>query len=263
MRALSHLRCRRNIGHFADGELGAASQQALAAHLLECDGCRRELDMVRAIKASLGRLAEAEPPALAATRLRRWSASLPRIGELRSPQLSDRTRVAAEPARGTAGRARTPVEWTIHRRFRALIGAGAVLAVTAAGLLLHRPGPSPGPGPMVALLELASLDSARPGGPEQRDGHTLELADQRVSLLRRIVDGRPVLIAISDRAFVMPADARPVSGERHAPLLARRGDMSIACLSRPAHMLVVGPLAAERLIDIAREVEPLARTFSG
>jgi hypothetical protein len=235
MRALSHRRFRRAIGRYADGELDATSAQALAAHLLECDGCRRELAMVRAIKGSLQRLADAEPPALAATRLRRWTATLPGSGKVPSLRVRDHPRA-------------------VRLRFRPLVGIVAALAV-ATGLLLHQAGPSPDPGTMAALVELARLDS--PGeGPEQRRGHALELGDQRVSLVRRIVDGREVLIASSDRAFAMPADARRVSRERDAPWLARRGDLSVACLSRPTHMLVVGPLPGERLIEIARQVRP-------
>ena len=209
--------------------------------------------MVRAIKGSLRRLADTEPPALAATRLRRWSATLPGIVEVPSSRRRDRARIATGSTRPTGG-ARTLIENAIHRRHWRLVGVAAVLAV-AGGLFLHRPGPSPDPGTIGALVELASLESSPPGGPERRDGHILELADQRVRLLRRIVDGRPVLIAISDRPFAMPDDARPVSGESDDPWLARRGDMSIACLSRPADILVVGPLAAQRLIDIGRQVE--------
>jgi hypothetical protein len=84
----------------------------------------------------------------------------------------------------------------------------------------------------------------------------VELGNRRVSLVRHLVDGREVLVATSTRPFPMPADARPLSREQGAPWLARRGDLGLACLSRPTHMLVVGPLSAERLVEIGRQLGP-------
>jgi len=85
----------------------------------------------------------------------------------------------------------------------------------------------------------------------------LEVGDRKVSLVRHLVDGHEVIVATSDRAFPMPADARPLGRERNAPWLARRGDIGVACLSRPSHMLLVGPLPAERLVEIGRQLGPL------
>jgi hypothetical protein len=85
----------------------------------------------------------------------------------------------------------------------------------------------------------------------------LELGNQRVSLVRHLIDGREVLVATSDRAFPMPADARPLGREPDAPWLARRGDIGIACLSQPTHRLLVGPLPADRLVEIGRQLGPL------
>ncbi len=140
----------------------------------------------------------------------------------------------------------------------ALLGIGAAIA-TAGVLLLHRQGPSLDPGTVAALVELARLEPSAPqvagdGEPAaQRPGHMLELGNQRVSLAHHLVDGREVLVATSDRAFPMPADARPLGPEPDAPWLARRGDLGIACLGRPTHRLIVGPLHAERLVEIARQ----------
>ncbi len=85
----------------------------------------------------------------------------------------------------------------------------------------------------------------------------VELGNRRVSLVRHLVDGREVLVAASTRAFPMPADARPLGREQGAPWLASRGDLGLACLSRPTHMLLVGPLPAERLVEIGRQLRPL------
>lgn len=261
MRAPPHRRFRRAISGYADGELDAPIARALAIHLLECHACSRDLAVVHAIKGSLRRLADAEPPTLAATRLRRWAAIPQAIGgvpplELRDPVGAAVGRTSARPAGaprpvGLTGRHR------MRKRVGALVGIVAATATTGA-LLLHRQGPSPDPGTVAALVELARFEPAAPqvagsGEPAGRPpGHMLELGNQTVALARYLVDGREVLVATSDRAFAMPVDARPLGREPDAPWLARRGDLGIACLSRPTHRLIVGPLAAERLVEIGR-----------
>lgn len=76
MLALSHRRFRRAVSPYADDELDTRAAQILADHLRDCDGCSHDLAMVLAIRDSLRRLAAAEPPTLAATRLLRWAANL-------------------------------------------------------------------------------------------------------------------------------------------------------------------------------------------
>lgn len=265
MRALAHRRFRRAISRYADGELDASTAQALATHLLECDGCSRNLAIVLAIKGSLRRLADAEPPTLAATRLRRWAANPQEIREP-SLELQDRVRLAVGSTSDPLGGLRTLVGPTGRYRFRTPVGAlvGVLVAIAATGaLLLYRQGSSSDPGTVAALVELARLEPAAlpmPGNGEragQRPIRSLELGDRRVSLVRHLVDGREVLVATSDRAFSMPADARPLGREQDSPWLARRGEMGVACLSRPTHMLLVGPLPAERLVEIGRSLGPL------
>jgi hypothetical protein len=46
------------------------------------------------------------------------------------------------------------------------------------------------------------------------------------------------------------------SADRNGPWLAKRGVLSIACLSRPTHMLLVGALPPERLVEVARQLVP-------
>lgn len=72
----AHRRFARSVSPYADGELEARAALILDDHLHECEDCRRDLAMVMAIKGSLHRLAAAEPPTLAAPRLRRWAANL-------------------------------------------------------------------------------------------------------------------------------------------------------------------------------------------
>jgi hypothetical protein len=258
-----HPRLRRAVSAYADGELDAATAQALAAHLLECHGCSHDLAVVLAIKGSLQRLANAEPSPLAAKRLRRWAANL-EGREAASPGLRDEVRLAVHAASDTPSGARVLVGKGGRSRIRARAGAlaGLVAVITATGvLLLHRQGPSPDPAAVAAIVELARIEPPTPppngGRAEELRGGMLELGGQKVWLARHLVDGREVLVATSDRAFPMPADARPLGRERGAPWLAMRGDTGIACLSRPTHMLLAGHLPAERLVEIGRQLGPL------
>lgn len=263
---LSHRRLRRAISRYADGELDARTAQAEAAHLLECDACSHDLAMVSAIKGSLRRLATAEPPTLAATRLRRWAANLQGLREVPSPELRDRVRHVVGATSEPPGAVRMLVGQAernrIHARAGALVGVVAAAAATGA-LVFHRPGPSTDPAPVAAVVELARLEPPTPpaaangGHAGPRPGHMVELGDQKVWLERLLVDGREVLVATSDRAFPMPADARPLGREPDAPWRAMRGDLSIACVSRPAHRLLVGHLPAERLVELGRQLGPL------
>lgn len=259
----SHRRLRRTIGRLADGELDAANDHALALHLLECESCSQELAALRAIKGSLARLADAEPPTLAATRLRRWATQSPRIGQGPPVDVRDPAGCRAETTWHSPGSSRRLIGPTGRHRVRwrvgALIGAVAAVAVTAA-MLLQSQGPARDPRTVAALVELSRLQSTAPAADsEVRAGlqgprPMLELGDHRVSLVRHLVDGREVFVATSDRAFSMPADARPLGRERAAPMLAKRGDIGIVCFSRPVHMLVAGPLPAERLVEIGRQL---------
>lgn len=176
-----------------------------------------------------------------------------------TPALGD---ASFDTTRRSPGYTRKGIEQTerhwSRRRVGALVAAVAAMAITAGALLQHR-GPAPDPRTVAALVELARLQSLAPvAADEERAGHRpehrLELGDHKVALIRRLVDGREVLVAISDRAFSMPADARPLGRERDTPLLAKRGDITIACLSQPTHMLLAGPLPPERLVDIGRWV---------
>jgi hypothetical protein len=263
----SHRRLQRAISRYADGELDAAAASAMAAHLLECDECTRELAMVRAIKGSLRRVADAEPPTLAAARLRRWAAkNSPCSGVVPSHERGERGRVAVGTTSLSPGDRRRLVARAARRhRWRTAVGAlaGVVAAFAATGaFLLQRDGASPEGGTVAALVELARLESPSPTATgdaqpaEQRQGHMLELGHQTVRLVRHLIDGREVLVATSDRAFPMPPDARPQGREPDSPWLARRGDIGVACLSHPTHRLLVGPLPAERLVEIGRQLPP-------
>ena len=76
MLSLAHRRYARSVSPYADRELDERATRILAAHLRDCEDCSHDLGMVMAIKGSLRRLAAYEPPTVAATRLRRWAATL-------------------------------------------------------------------------------------------------------------------------------------------------------------------------------------------
>ena len=111
---------------------------------------------------------------------------------------------------------------------------------------------------MVELARLLPLTSpgTHGGEPLGKGSAWLELADQKVWLARHLVDGQEVLVATSDRTFQMPTDANRPGGRAGTPWRVTRGDVSVACLSRPAHRLVVGHLPAERLLEIGRQLGP-------
>ncbi|MEW6473843.1 MAG: zf-HC2 domain-containing protein [Actinomycetota bacterium] len=248
MRSRAHQRLGRAVTRYADGELDAVAVRTLEAHLLECESCRQELATVRAIKASLRRIGNVEPPTLAATRLRRW----------------------VEHPAGLCGKPWSPAHDRVgilagSKRYRRRVQVGAlavvVAVIAATGAWFLRRQSAVEPGPVRALVELARIGP--PISPAAENGqngdplppaHMVELGGRTVSLIRYRVDGREVLIAASDRAFAMPADARPVSDERDAPWLASRGDVNLACLSQPVHRLVVGALPPERLLEIGRRL---------
>lgn len=263
MRGLSHRQFRRAISRFIDGELDDGTTQPLAAHIRKCDRCRRDLELQRAIKGALQRLADTEPPNLAVSRLRRWAASLQRSRPVVAPeprkgeQLELRTTSNGSGSAWTA--ARPASRNSVPTRVGVLAAVVAGLAATGA-LLPHRRNPPSDPGAVAALVEIAQLGPpTSPAAPNaehigQHPGRMLELGDRQVWLARQFIDGREVLVATSERAFPMPADARPLGEEPHAPWLARRGVIGLACLSRPTHRLLVGPLPADRLLEIGRRL---------
>lgn len=221
--------------------------------------------MLVAIKGALQRVGDAEPPSLAATRLHRWAASLQSPERSSPPERRARVPLAVgrtsdrRPNRWMAGGPPGP------KLLRILVGAlaGTTVAITAAGVLaLHRhDGPSE-PAAVLALVELAQVErvttqAAPAEAPGRHPGHLVEIGDRRVWLARHLIDGHEVLVATSQDAFPMPSDARPLGDGRDAPWLARRGHLAVACVSRPAHRLLVGPLPAERLAELGRQLGPL------
>lgn len=224
---------------FLEGTLAPEEAQEFDAHLLGCESCWAALHEDRAGRDALESLREAAPP-----------------------ELRDRVRLAVQAASSTIGPRPTSHRQQSRGRTRILAGVVAgVVAIAAASALSQDPGDLPrrgiaDPPPVAAVVELARLGGATPAGPALEHGtgaflgSTLELGGQKVRLARHLVDGREVLVATSDRAFHMPADAHPLRAGPGVPWLARRGDVGLACFSRPVHMLIAGRLPAERLAQI-------------
>jgi hypothetical protein len=225
---------------FLEGTLPATEAEGFDAHLLGCESCWTAVREDGAGRDALRSLLELAPP-----------------------RLQDRVRLAVQGARPTVDGAHPaggPPRQHRAQRLVAVLGAVAVVAVTAAALRFHGQASSADPAPVAAVVELARLQSPPltakeiPGGVASPAGHMVKLGDQNVWLARHLVAGREVLVATSDDVFPMPSDARPVSSERGAPWLAQRGDMGLACLSRPRDMLIVGDLPAERLVEFGHQL---------
>jgi anti-sigma factor RsiW len=76
MTLVTHIRMRRHIGAYLDGELGGARARAVAEHLDECWDCNNAAHDLRLIRASLARTGRRSPPNLAVARLRRMASRL-------------------------------------------------------------------------------------------------------------------------------------------------------------------------------------------
>ncbi len=67
---------RRRVETLVDGELDMRAAKVVQEHLDDCPGCRGYAELLAKIKASLARLEQRRPPALATARLRRWGEDL-------------------------------------------------------------------------------------------------------------------------------------------------------------------------------------------
>lgn len=163
------------------------------------------------------------------------------LRELAPPGLRDRVRGAVELVRRRRGR---PM-----RRLPVLGAAAAIaaLVLVAAGLLLSsRPGE---PAVVNEILRLAETKAAKTETPVPRviDGQPLTLASYRFR-------GQHVVMARSAATFPMPLHAMPLGRGSGEPWIARRGEMSVLCLSRPEHVMLAGHLPPARLLDFARRM---------
>ncbi len=69
MGLIRHLRVRRRLGAFADGELGATSARHVAVHVRECWTCGGELELLHLVRGALRQGRRSEPSPLQVRRL--------------------------------------------------------------------------------------------------------------------------------------------------------------------------------------------------
>jgi anti-sigma factor RsiW len=77
MGRLHRARWGHTIQSYADDELNAVRAATVVHHLARCPDCTGDLEIVRRLKSSLGRLGDRRPPEIAVARLR---AEASRIG---------------------------------------------------------------------------------------------------------------------------------------------------------------------------------------
>ena len=73
MNRLAHRHMQQAVTALVDGELDAATEAAVEAHLRDCWGCSGDAELARMVKASLHHLADRNRDALTAMRLRRFA----------------------------------------------------------------------------------------------------------------------------------------------------------------------------------------------
>lgn len=198
------------------GDLDVKQAEAFEAHLVGCDDCWQAVSQDRRGRA----LAEG-------------------LRELAPASLRDRVRMAVEADTGQSER---------PRRRRRRVGAGlavVVLAVVAAGSVIMVAGDPREPTSVAAVV-----DAARQRVPPA----SIVAAGETVILERARLDGRDVTVGRASVAFPMPAGASESGDGLDAVWVAKRGDLTVVCLSKPANLLLAADLPAERLIAWGRQL---------
>lgn len=204
------------------GDLAAAQLDAFESHLVGCDACWEAVAEDRQGRLLAESLREVAPAALRD----RVTAAAALAGAAPFP---------APPAgRGAPGR---------RRLAAALALAGAVSM--AAGLVTLAADRDRDPAVVAAVVGVADDMTVPP---------MIVAGGLTVSLDRDLVDGAVVTVGRSDVPFPMPAGGRPLGTGPGAPWVAERGPMTVVCVSRPAHLLLVGHLPAERLVALAAAI---------
>ncbi len=76
MHPVEHLRARRIVDAWVDGELDPGAAERVDRHVHRCPRCHAAADAARRIKQSLRRRANRAPRPVAASRLRRFAENL-------------------------------------------------------------------------------------------------------------------------------------------------------------------------------------------
>jgi anti-sigma factor RsiW len=226
---------------FLEGRLPPDVAARTDAHLLHCEACWAAVHQDRQGREALESLREGPPSGL-----------LDRV----------RLAVEAEATDGPAVLSHRPPRR--GRRWRVGVAAVAAALLPVVGLAgwAHR-SPVRDPAVVAAVVRLARqtipspADAANPVRAEDASLPVgdLEAGGQRFSLARYQVEGHDLLVATSALAFPMPAGARALAAGEDAPWVARRGDLGVACFSRPVHLLVAGRLPPDDIAALAARLQ--------
>lgn len=208
---------RRVVAYLA-GELSPSEAEVFEAHLVGCDGCW-----------------------LAIGQDRRGQALAEGLRELAPAAVRDRIRMQGQAA-PTAG----PTRPTRPRRGRFAVAALAATCLCLAGLWATTIGGRSSDAATVAAV----IDAAHDSWPPE----SVVADGQTVALVREVLDGREVTLGRSDAPFPMPAGGRHVDDNPSGPWVARRGPMTVVCISKPENLLLVADLPADRLISWAQDL---------
>jgi hypothetical protein len=218
---------------FLEGRLPPDVRAQFDAHLLRCEACWAAVQEDRLGREAVEVLREAPPAGL-----------LDRVRLAVEAEVADGPAVLSSPPRRLGG------------RWRVGVAAVAAVVLVATGLAgWARRAPARDPAVVAAVVRIArhGLPSlTHPGGERGIDAvslpaSSLQVGGQRVSVGRYEIDGHDLLVATSDLPFPMPAGARALAAGEDAPWVARRGELGVACFSRPVHLLVAGRLSPDEV----------------
>ena len=232
----------RILAAFLDGSLPTAEAKHFDAHLLNCEACWAAVQQDRRGRKALESLREAPPPGLV-----------------------DRVRMAVEAELADGPTALPAPRLRLGRGWRMASAAAVAFLLVAVGGVAggtrrHR---VQDPAVVAAVVRLARQTIPSPAHPwgtgASSDGSlpadSLDVAGQRFDLARYRVEGHDLLVATSTRPFPMPMGARALAAGEDAPWVARRGDLGVACFSRPVHLLVAGRLPPDDVAALAARLQ--------
>jgi len=230
---------------FLEGELRPAHSRRFDEHLLECEGCWQAVRGDRAGRMAAQLLRQPVPPGM-----------------------SDRVAFAVEvtataPSQQRRARAPSRLRWR-------LAGGGTVLVAALAVLFVLLPGgrgTPPMPAPIQAVARYAQAIAPAGSAGSRPDGRqvapvevgrplSLTVDGQRIVLRTWRLGGTEAVVAVSQRAFPMPAGATTASGGGMA-WSAQLGTLSMYCINGGTSELVAAPVPAAELPELAARL-PLA-----
>lgn len=230
---------------FLAGCLPLPDARRFDAHLLSCESCWEAVQQDRRGREALESLWEAPPPTL-----------------------SDRVRLAVEtevvdvPVALPGRRPRPGPRWHLAA---AVVTMLVLVLVLVAGGVARLAGDPPARDPAVVAAVVRFARHAVPSPPHSSGvsdsnrasipAGTREVGGHQFSLARYQIEGHDLVVATSARPFPMPAGARALAAGEDAPWVARRGDLGVACFSRPVPLLVAGRLPPDEVAALGARLQ--------